>query len=121
MAASIERGGGHRRESLRSAQTCERSWRVIWSIAVRPRWTVSTRAPTSPERFITTSISENVASETIIAITIVTSSSGSVKPSWERRRLMSSHSAWSCVQPVAEDADDGGISRVVARSGSVLS
>ena len=64
----------------RFAQTCERSWRVIWSIAVRPVAVVSTRAPTSPERFITISISEKVASETIIAIAIVTSSSGSVKP-----------------------------------------
>jgi len=70
-------------------QTWLRSCRVIVSIATRPRWLASTRPLISPERRMVNSISENVASETISAIEIATSISGSVMPSSSRRRRIS--------------------------------
>ena len=67
-AASSERAPAIAASSLRHAHTWERSRRVIWSIAVRARWVVSTRVEISPERRMTKSISENVASDTISAM-----------------------------------------------------
>ena len=59
--ATIERDTG----AVAPMHTCERNWRVIRSIATRPRWTPSVRALISPVRLIVTSTSANVASERI--------------------------------------------------------
>ena len=103
MADSIERGWTIVAMPAFCRQTCERSWRVISSIAERPRWTASTRAAISPERLIVTSTSEKVASEMTIAIVSVTRSSGSVMPSSRRARasITASTSRSCCHVPSA--------------------
>jgi hypothetical protein len=79
--------------------TCERSWRVIMSMPVRPRCVASTRCSASAVRFITKSTSAKAASMITPAIHIVVRSSGRVKPpSLRSRRLMpgtSSSRGWT--------------------------
>ena len=69
-------------------QTCERTARVIVSIAMRPFWVASTRAWVSDVRRITWSSSANVASRITVAINSAVRSSGRVWPSARRSRAI---------------------------------
>ena len=69
MPASIERGSVLLAAVLRT-QACERSWRVIVSIALRPLWTASMRALTSPLWRIVVSTRPKPASVTTMPIVI---------------------------------------------------
>ena len=75
---------------VRLRQTCERSSCVIRSMASRPRCCASVLAmtPLSSRSVLSSnpSVAERITKPTVAA----TSISMSVKPSWERRRLMGS-------------------------------
>ena len=84
--------------------TCERSERVIASIAWRPFCVDSTRAWVSAVRRMTCSTSANVAMRMIVDMKSAVRSSGRVWPSSRRRRRITGTSP-SVPPPVASQPD----------------
>ncbi len=120
VAVSIERAPDHRRVALRHAQTCERSCRVIWSIAVRRALDGVDAVAISPVRRMTISISENVASEMIIAITSVIEHLGEREAA--RRAGGAQHRSSSSSDELVQPFVGGDSCSVLARPlGAVLS
>jgi hypothetical protein len=70
-----------------TTQTCERSWRVINSMAWRPRWSASWRSAIWPDAVKERSSSMKAASSTTMPTDMATSSSMSVNPCSSEARL----------------------------------